>query len=78
MTASVEILRRVYDDEEGVFIEVHPSPDVPDAMIEVSTLGDKKSEEWFGKVLFSMSPDFAIALGLTLVASGQAMKDEKK
>jgi len=78
MTASVEVIRRVFDDNESAFLEIGPHPDYPDAALELRTGGDQTSKDWFGEQSFSLSPDFAIALGLALVASGQAMNDEKK
>lgn len=47
MKASIEVLRRVYDDAEGVFIEVGLHPDSPDWVC-IDTSADAKSKEWYG------------------------------
>lgn len=48
MTYSTEIIRRVYEDEVGAFIQVGPDGDCPDFVC-VST-PDEKSKEWFGSI----------------------------
>lgn len=47
---SVEKLLRVYNDQEGVFLEVRNNPDFPESGIEVVTTS-KESVEWYGKVI---------------------------
>lgn len=62
---TTEVVRRVYDDSEGVYLEVGPGPD--GSGIAISTF-DPKSVEWFGKVNLTMSEEMATALGNALVA----------
>lgn len=40
---------RIYDDQEGAFLEVGCAPDGPEFGIAITTAGDKLSEEWYGK-----------------------------
>ena len=68
---STEIIRRVYDDSEGTFIEVGPDGDGLDC-VEVRTT-DKESRDYWGAILFSMPKPMARALGEALIA---ASKDE--
>ena len=66
---TLETLRRVYNDEEGVYIEVRPSPDNA-GWVEIVT-NDKKSQEWFGTFRFSVDKDMAEALGRSLILAAQ-------
>jgi hypothetical protein len=74
MTASVDVIRQVFDDNERAFLEVGPHPDAPDVSLELRTGDSQTSQEWFGRQSFSMSADFAIVLGRALIAAGEEMK----
>ncbi|WP_443698968.1 hypothetical protein [Pseudomonas sp.] len=50
MTFSIEKVLRVYDDDEGVYLEIRQNPDFPDSGIEIHTDGSKANEDWFGKI----------------------------
>lgn len=65
MTVTTDVVRRVYLDEEGVYLEIGPGLDFPD-VLEVRA-SDKKSIDWFGAVRFSVTDEFAIALGNALI-----------
>lgn len=71
MTITTEISRKVYDDKEGVYIEVRPDQDTGDG-IEVIT-SDAKSKEWFGAIRFSMEKGFAKALGQALIDAAEGV-----
>lgn len=66
--ASVDVIRRVIDHDEGAALTVGPWPEAPDVALGLWVEGDK-NEEWFGKLNISMSPDFAEALGGALIAA---------
>jgi hypothetical protein len=73
----VDTLYRVYSDEaDGAdgfpCITVGDFPDAPDSHIGVFTT--EKSIEWYGKLFLGMTPEFAIALGETLIKAGKAKK----
>jgi hypothetical protein len=40
---------RIYDDEEGVYLQVEVNPDSPDNSIVIHTDGIKENEDWYGK-----------------------------
>lgn len=61
---SIDVIRRVYQDDEGVFLEVSPDPDIFGIRVH-ATKG--KNSEWFGDVDFSVSKDVARALGMALI-----------
>lgn len=65
MKCSLEVVRRAYDDDEGVYIEVGPSADNPH-WISVST-SDPKSSEYYGKIDLSLPPEQARMLGYALI-----------
>ena len=67
MKASIELVRKIWDDEEGVCIEVGPSADNPD-WIEISTR-DAKSKEYFGEINLALPAGFARLLGQSLLAA---------
>lgn len=76
--ASIEVVRRVFDDQHGVCIEVGPWPDAPDVAIGIWTSG-AKNIEWFGSLNVSMSPEYAECLGRALIdAAGdfRAMREK--
>lgn len=64
---SVEVIRRVFNDDEGVFIEVGPDSEGL-SLIEIRTT-EPKSVEWYGKIRLPMSRELALKLGQTLVAA---------
>jgi hypothetical protein len=61
-----EIIRRVWQGEDGVYLEVCDWPDGPEFVC-LRTNGEK-NEEWFGRIEISMSPDYAAELGRALLA----------
>ena len=66
----VETLKRIYvEDGDGAFLELGECPDNPE-FLEVRSL-DEKSVAWWGEFRYSMSPEYAIALGKALVELGE-------
>jgi hypothetical protein len=57
---TLETIRRVYDDDNGAFIEIGPDRDGLD-LVEVRTTG-KESEEYWGKVRLTLPKAFALKL----------------
>lgn len=49
MSYSVEKVMRVYDDKEGVYIEVRQHPDAPDSGLEIHTTGNQACIDWYGE-----------------------------
>lgn len=50
MAYVIEKTLRVYDDEEGVFLEIRNNPDFPEIGIEITTGDNPENEAWYGKV----------------------------
>lgn len=64
----IEVVRKIYDNSEGVFVEIGPDADGL-GNVRIRTT-EAKSVEWFGKFDFSFSPGMArlIAKAMTLAA----------
>lgn len=61
-----EVHRRVYEDTEGEYVEVAPSPDFPgNVIIRVP----KDSIKYFGNVSLDMPAEFMKQLGEALIAA---------
>lgn len=71
---SIETVKRVWDEKEGVGIEVGDYPEAPD-FLQIKPV-TKKCEEWFGKFAFSMSAEFAHELGMALIEVANAKATE--
>lgn len=67
MGKTTEIVRRIWDDEEGVCFEVRPDQDGL-GFIELHT-PDDKSREYYGTVRFAMDKDTARQVGVALIAA---------
>jgi hypothetical protein len=65
MTVTTELVRNVWHDKEGVAIQVGPDADGLN-LVQVKTY-DKKSEEFYGPVRFTMDASIARALGQALI-----------
>lgn len=70
MSFTLEKHLRIYNDKEGVFIQIRPSPDVPEELLQVETV-DKKSQEWYGKCCVSISKEEAKLLAKALLEMGE-------
>lgn len=62
---STEVLRRVYNDTDGVYLQVGPDSDGLD-LVQLSTPG-KDNEEYYGMIRLVVTPEQAKLLGLALI-----------
>lgn len=75
MTFTVEKILRVYDDSEGVYLEIRNNPDYPETGIEIHTNNNKENEEWYGKVNLPInSKEQALALSKALFEMAETIK----
>jgi len=65
MKITTEIIRRVWDDEDGVYFEIRPDQDGL-GVIELHT-PDEKSQKYYGNVRFSMDKETARQVGAALI-----------
>lgn len=69
MSYTTEVLRRVYDDGSGNYIEVRPDPDCPDLVrIHTSAPG---SIEMYGLFEIVITPEMALKLAQAIAASAE-------
>ena len=68
----IETIRRV-GGEEG-FLEIGPHPDAPREFLELRTVPGAQSEEYYGPLNLSLSPDLARHLGQALIAAADEMQ----
>lgn len=66
MKASIEVVRRVYDDGEGVAIEVGRNADNQE-WIDIGTAYDKKAEEYYGPIRLSIPKEQARLLAKAII-----------
>lgn len=76
MSHTLETLYRVYDDGEGVCLEVRPHPDLPDAILELHSRATAPSKEFYGELSISLVPSQARLLAKALNAVADSL--EKK
>lgn len=76
MTITIEVNRRVFDDEQGGCIEIGPDRDGL-GMILVHT-PNHISSEWFGKVEFTMKPEFARSFAAAVLAAADDAEEAEK
>ena len=68
---SIEVIRRVWNDDEGVYIEIGDYAEAPSA-IEIR-VNHEKSRNWFGELSIAIEPEYAKKLGQALI---DAAKDK--
>lgn len=68
MSHSLETLYRVYDDGEGVCLEVRPHPDFPEGTIELHSNSNPGSKEFYGLLSLTLVPAQARLLAKALNA----------
>lgn len=76
MGASIEVVRNVYDDDEGVFLQISPDPDTG-SWVQISTV-DKSSIEHWGDVRLTINPVFARKLAEGILATVDELEKDKK
>lgn len=67
MTITTEVERRVFDDEQGACIAIGPDHD-GFGLVFVRT-PNASDAEWFGKVEFTMDPEFARSFAAAVLAA---------
>lgn len=71
---TVEKVLRVFNDKEGVFLEVRNNPDFPDSGIQIVTT-DKESHEWYGEQCLCLnSSEEAKALAKAILEMAETIK----
>ena len=66
MSFTLEKHFRVYNDKEGVFVQVRPNPDAPGDLIQIETV-NQASQEWYGEFHFSLTKEEAKLLAQALI-----------
>ena len=64
---TVETIRRIYNDTEGVFIEVGPDPDAI-GMVSIATT-TRPSELYFGSGRYTFTAEYARSLAVALLSA---------
>ena len=75
---STEVIRRVYDDGEGVYLEIGTCQDGTPGVVSLTSGGEPKSREWFGSFYLSLSPDHARQVAAALLARTEEAEKEVK
>ena len=57
MTITTEVVRNIYNDDNGAFVSVSPAPD-EGCGVQLRTI-DKRSQEWYGTFNFSLPSNLA-------------------
>jgi hypothetical protein len=73
---SIEVVRRVHDDGEGVYLEVGPCQDGNPGVVSLTTKNDTKSRDWYGNLYLSLSPEQARCLAVALVSRAEEAEKE--
>jgi hypothetical protein len=66
---STEVIRQVWDDAYGVFLQIGPDDDGI-GLIQMETT-TAKAIEFYGKVRLLVTPEMAVLLGKALIAAGE-------
>jgi len=75
MSFTLEKVMRIWDDSEGVYLEVRQHPDFPDNGIEIHTDKVERNEDWFGKISLSLnSKEQALKLAQALIEMAEQIK----
>jgi hypothetical protein len=72
MKFSTEVVRKVYDDEDGVYIQVGPDGDGLD-LVELR-VSDEESKKYYGDVRITLYPAQARLLADALLACADEME----
>lgn len=73
--AIVDVIRRVYDGNEGASVLVGVCGD--GLMVEVKTSPDKVSKEWFGENRISFSPKVARAVAEAMAKCADELDEQE-
>lgn len=73
---TLEKAMRVWDDNEGVYIEVFQDPDYPDSGIVIRTDAHEESMKFYGKVNLSLnSKPQALKLAQAIIEMAEQIKE---
>ena len=70
----VDTIYKVYVGDTSAFLELGNDEDYPASYLTLKTT-EKASQDWFGQINITLTPEYAIALGETLI---KAAKDKQK
>ena len=70
---SIEKTYKVWDDKEGVYIEVGPDSDTG-SLVQVSTEGNPQSMQYYGRCRVVMEPEMARLLADALYSAADDME----
>jgi len=73
MSYSTEIIRRVFDDNNGAFIEVAPDMEINAVMLR--TINVKGSQDYWGTFDVTLPREFAARLGQALIDASKEVGD---
>ena len=68
---SLEVHRKVFDDDKGRYLTVRPSADFPDGSVMIFAEGTET--EYFGEVRLDMPAEFMRKLGEALIATADEL-----
>lgn len=66
-TYTTEVVRRIYDNDEGHFISVSPSADFPDGNVMLYV--EPKEEEYMGKLRLDLPSAYMRKIGEAILAA---------
>jgi hypothetical protein len=75
MRYSMETVRRIYDDEEGVYLQVGSCQDGNPGVVALCT-SDTKSAEWYGRFYLGINPEQARLLAVAILARADEAEKE--
>jgi hypothetical protein len=75
MKFSTEVVRKIWDDEDGVYVQVGPDGDSLD-LVELRTV-DETSEQFYGKIRFVMHPIQAREVAAAILACADEMEKKR-
>jgi hypothetical protein len=67
---AIETVKRVWEESEGVGLEISDYPEAPDCL-QIAPV-TQRCKEWFGTFSVTITPAFAIELGQALIEVGKA------
>lgn len=76
MGYTTEVVRRIYHDYEGVFLEVSLDADSLN-LVRIHT-ANRINEDWFGKIDLTMDPVFARSLAHAILACADEAEEQER
>lgn len=75
MSIVIEKHLRVWNEDEGAYLEISLCPDFPDAALQIHTGKHKTSEEWYGKVDITLyGKEQAVKLAQAILEMSELIK----